>query len=125
MSDKYSRLSRESLIAKLIAMENDHTVLNNKYKEIKSLNKDLKEQKSQLLKENNGLIKDINSKENKITQQNKELKKKENKIQELEEINTALKEEALAVVNMLRFYKLDNIASKLEGITEYVDFILP
>ena len=144
MSDKYSGLSRESLIAKLIAMENDHTVLNDKYKEIKSLNRNLKEQKSQLLKENNGLIKDINSKENKITQQNKELKNKEreiklknktienkdkliknkeNKIQELEEINTALKEEALAVVNMLRFYKLDNIASKLEGITEYVDFM--
>ena len=64
MSDKYSGLSRESLIAKLIAMENNQTVLNDKFKELKSLNKnlnkqnkELNEQKSQLLKENNNLNK--------------------------------------------------------------------
>ena len=165
MSDKYSGLSRESLIAKLIAMENNQTVLNDKFKELKSLNKnlnkqnkELNEQKSQLLKENNNLNKTVNAKDNKIIEQNKKLKKKdkeidkknqiienkeklienkeqliknkeqliknkEKQIQELEERNIALSEEAVAMVQMLRFFKLDNIASKLEGITEYVDFM--
>ena len=52
MSDKYSGLSRESLIAKLIAMENNQTVLNDKFKELKSLNKNLTSKIKNLMSKN-------------------------------------------------------------------------